>query len=262
MTNTPIKMTIADGLVRLVLDRPDRGNPIDTTFVRQLKEIAIDISQRDDVRCVLFSANGKVFSAGGDIRTFAEDRARLPHLVKLWTSDIHVAISTFMRLPAPVVAAVAGNVGGGGLGLVASADFVVAAEGAKFASGFAALGFSSDSSTTISLTQRMGWQRAKRFLMLAEVMDAKEAAACGLVDFVVPVDAVARDAEALALRLANGPTRAYAGLKDLMIRTRNNAPEAQMEEEAQTLARVVRSDDAWEGVAAFVGKRKPMFNGR
>jgi 2-(1,2-epoxy-1,2-dihydrophenyl)acetyl-CoA isomerase len=262
MTNEPITFTITDGVARLVLDRPDRGNPIDTAVVRQLKDIAVSISQRDDVRCVLITANGRVFSAGGDIRTFAEDRERLPHLVKLWTSDIHTAISTFMRMPAPVVAAVAGNVGGGGLGLMASADFVIAAEGAKFASGFAALGFSSDSSTTVSLTQRMGWQRAKRFLMLAEVLDAKEAAATGLVDFVVPTTAVAAEAEALASRLANGPTRAYAGLKTLMIRTKTNAPEAQMEEEAQTLAAVVRSDDAWEGVAAFAAKRKPVFRGR
>jgi 2-(1,2-epoxy-1,2-dihydrophenyl)acetyl-CoA isomerase len=262
MTDTPIKFNVTDGIAGLVLDRPDRGNPIDTAFVRQLKDIAVGISQRDDVRSVLITANGKVFSAGGDIRTFAEDRARLPHLVKLWTSDIHVAISTFMRMPAPVVVAVSGNVGGGGLGLVASADFVIAAEGAKFASGFAALGFSSDSSTTVSLTQRMGWQRTKRFLMLAEVMDAKEATATGLVDFVVPATAVAAEAEKLAMRLANGPTRAYAGLKTLMIRTKTNSPEVQMEEEAQTLASVVRSDDAWEGIAAFAAKRKPVFKGR
>ncbi len=262
MTHAPIKLSVADGLARLVLDQPDRGNPIDTAFVRQLKDIAVELSQRSDIRCVLISANGKVFSAGGDIRTFAEDRARLPHLVKLWTSDIHVAISTFMRLPAPVVVAVTGNVGGGGLGLVASADFVVASDGAKFASGFAALGFTSDSSTTVSLTQRMGWQRTKRFLMLAEVMEAREAAATGLVDFLVPASAVAAEAEALATRLAHGPTQAYAGLKTLMIRSRTNAPEVQMEEEAQTLASVVRSDDAWEGVAAFAGKRKPAFKGR
>lgn len=258
---TTFRFSLTDGLARIVLSRPDRGNPIDAVFARELKEIAQEISQNAAVRALLIRAEGKVFSAGGDIRVFAEAREALPLVVKQWTGELHVALATMMRMRVPVVAEVAGNVGGGGLGLVAASDFIVAGDTVKFASGFAALGFSSDSSTTTSLTQRMGWQRAKRFLMLAEVLEAPAAAAAGLVDFVVPTAAVAVEAEKLALRLAHGPTEAYGGLKRLMIATRTNAPETQMEAEAQTLAAVVRTDDAWEGISAFAAKRKPAFKG-
>ncbi len=262
MSPTVFKYSVDNGLARLVLAVPERGNPIDGTFCREIKDIAIDMSERADVRCVLISAEGKAFSVGGDIRTFAKDRAALPALVKSWTGDVHSALSRMMRMRAPVVTAVAGNVGGGSVSFVAASDIVVAAEGVKFASGFAALGFSADSGSTVTLTARMGAQRAKRFLMLAEALDARAAEAAGLVDIVVPADAVMREAEAIALRLAAGPTDAYGGIKRLMRLTHTNGPETQMEEEAQTLAAIVRTDDAWEGVTAFAAKRKAEFKGR
>lgn len=261
LSTRTIRYSVDDGLARLVLSVPERGNPIDGAFARELCQIAIDLSVRRDVRAVLISAEGKVFSVGGDIRTFASDRSALPAIVKAWTGDLHSAISRLVRMRAPVVAAVAGNVGGGSVSLVASADFVVAGEGVKFASGFAALGFSPDSGSTATLVARMGPQRAKRFLMLSEVLDARAAESAGLVDMVVPKEAVEREAEALARRLAAGPTEAYGGLKRLLRLTRTNALEAQMEEEAQTLAAVVTTDDAWEGITAFAAKRKPDFKG-
>lgn len=261
MPHTTIRYTVEDGLARLVLAVPERGNPIDGTFARELSQAVIDLSERDDLRAVLISAEGKVFSVGGDIRTFAKDRAALPTLVKTWTGDLHSAIARLIRMRAPVVTAVAGNVGGGSVSLVAAADIVVAGDGVKFASGFAALGFSADSGSTVTLSARMGIQRAKRFLMLAEVLDARAAETTGLVDLVVPMEAVKREAEAIALRLAAGPTEAYGGIKRLMRLTRTNSLETQMEEEAQTLAAVVRTDDAWEGITAFATKRAAAFKG-
>lgn len=262
MSPTTVRYTVDKGLARLVLAMPERGNPIDGTFAREMRDIAIDMSERDDVRAVLISAEGRAFSVGGDIRTFSQDRAKLPEIVKSWTGDIHSAMSRMMRMRAPVVTAVAGNVGGGSVSFVAASDIVVAGEGVKFASGFAALGFSADSGSTVTLTARMGAQRAKRFLMLAEVLDARAAEAAGLVDKVVPIDAVMAEAEAIAQRLASGPTHAYGGIKRLMRLTHTNAPETQMEEEAQTLAAIVRTDDAWEGVTAFVAKRAALFKGK
>ncbi len=261
MSPTVFKYSVADGLARLVLAAPERGNPIDGTFCREIKDIAIDMSERRDVRCCLISAEGKAFSVGGDIRTFVQDRAALPALVKSWTGDVHSAISRLMRMRAPVVTAVGGNVGGGSVSFVAASDIVIAADGVKFASGFAALGFSADSGSTVTLTARMGAQRAKRFLMLAEVLDARAAEVAGLVDKVVPAETVLAEAETIARRLAAGPTEAYGGIKRLMRLTHTNAPETQMEEEAQTLAAIVRTDDAWEGVRAFAGKRAAAFRG-
>ena len=257
-----IACSVEGGLARLVLDQPDRGNPIDGRFCRDLREIVCDLSERPDLRAVLMTARGRVFSVGGDITSFSRDRAALPGIVKTWTADLHVAIARLMRLSAPVVAAVHGNVAGGSVSLVASADIVYAVPNARFAAAFPLIGFSSDSGSTVTLTQRMGIARAKRFLLLGETLKAEEAQATGLVDFVVAEAQLQEEAEAAAMRFAAGATQAYGGIKRLMLGARTESLETQMENEAQTLASISRSDDAWEGLAAFAARRPARFRGR
>ncbi len=256
-----IDYTVENGLARVVLNDPERGNPIDGPFCRRLRDIACDISERDEVRAVLMTAQGRFFSVGGDIKSFVKDRAALPGIVKAWTADLHVAIARLMRLRAPVVAAVHGNVAGGSVSLVAAADIVHAAPSVSFSAAFPLIGFSADSGSTVTLSQRMGVARAKRFLLLGETLRAHEAQATGLVDFVSAEGQLESDAEATAQRFAAGATEAYAGIKKLMLQTRTESLETQMENEAQTLANVSRSDDAWEGLQAFAGRRQPQFKG-
>ena len=108
----------------------------------------------------------------------------------------------------------------------------------------------------------MGWARAKRFLMLSEVIDAQEAKAAGLVDFVVSDElSLIQEAETATRKLASGPTLALGAIKQLMLRARTQGAETQMEDEAQILTSIVRSDDAWEGITAFVERRQPLFTG-
>ena len=126
---------------------------------------------------------------------------------------------------------------------------------------FPAIGFSADSGSTVTLSQRMGVARAKRFLLLSETIDAAEAQRVGLVDFVTTSQALMPQAEATALELAAGPTLAYGGIKQTMLRARVQGLESQLEEEAQTLAAIARSDDVWEGLDAFKTKRLPAFRG-
>jgi 2-(1,2-epoxy-1,2-dihydrophenyl)acetyl-CoA isomerase len=259
---TSIECTIEQGLARVTLNAPDRGNPIDGVFCREIKELATVLSERDDARAVLMSGRGRYFSVGGDIKTFARERSAIPSIVKDWTSDLHSAIVRFMRMRAPVVAAVHGGVAGGSVSLVAAADIVYAADTVSFSAAFPTIGFSADSGSTVTLSQRMGYTRAKRFLLLAETLKAGEALAAGLVDFVTSADTLAKEAEAMALKLAAGPTLAYAGIKQTMLKARTQGIESQMEDEAQTLASIARSDDAWEGLMAFREKRAPKFLGK
>lgn len=257
-----LELTIDGGIARLVLNQPERGNPVDATSSRELKEVAIALSENDNVRVVLLTARGRAFSVGGDIKTFAKDRAALPTIVKAWTADFHSAIVRLMRMRAPVVAAVHGAVGGGSVSFVAACDLVYASRNVKFGSGFAQIGFSPDSGSTVTLTQRMGLSRAKRFLMLSEVLSAEEAAKAGLVDVVTDEATLMQEAEAAAQKLAQAAPLAVCGIKQLMLRTRVQGVEAQMEDEAQTLAGIARSDDAWEGINAFLQRRKPEFRGK
>ncbi len=259
---TSLECTIEGGVARLVLNQPDRGNPIDGTTSRELREVVIALSGRDDVRAVLLSARGRFFSVGGDIRTFAAERSALPGIVRTWTADLHSAIARLMRMRQPVIAAVHGGVAGGSVSLVAAADIVYAVESATFTAGFPMIGFSADSGSTVTLSQRMGFHRAKRFLLMSETITASQAEQAGLVDYLSAPDALMKDAEATAVRLAAGATQAYGGIKQTMVRARSQGLESQMEDEAQTLAAIASSDDAWEGVSAFAAKRKPQFRGR
>ena len=150
---------------------------------------------------------------------------------------------------------------GGGVALVAGCDFVVAGESVKFGSAFAQLGFSCDTGSSATLTARMGPARAKRFVLLAEVLKSDEALAAGLADRVVADDRLQAEALELAEKLARGPTRAYAEIKRLFLRAGSAQLESQLEDEAHTLAAISTTADAQEGIAAMVERRKPVFRG-
>lgn len=253
---------IDNGIAHVRLTAAERGNPFDGPFCRDMCDLSVELSCRDDVRAVLLVADGRFFSVGGDINSFLEDLSQLPRIVKAWTADVHMAITRFQRMNAPVVCVVHGDVAGGAVSLVAMSDVVFAAEGVKFNAAFSMIGFCADSGSTVSLTSRMGFSRAKRFLMLSEVLDAGQAMEAGLVDFVVPADELNASAQKMARRLAGGPTLAYGAIKRTMLSARHQPLEAQLEAEAQALAELASSEDAREGLTAFGQRRKPEFKGR
>src|SRR5580704_2500304 len=254
---TSFECTVSDGLAHIVLNQPDRGNPIDGEFCREFSLCIAELSERADVRSVLLSARGRLFSVGGDLMSLVKQEDALPRTIKAWTADLHAAIARMVRMGAPMVASVSGNVAGGSVSLMAAADLVVIAESARISSAFAKIGFSPDSGSTTTVTRRIGVARARRFFLLAETMDADAALAAGLVDYVVSDDAVVAEAEKIARELASGPTEAYGGIKRLFLQTPNRSIESQLEEEAQTLAAISRTADAQEGIKAFREKRKP-----
>jgi 2-(1,2-epoxy-1,2-dihydrophenyl)acetyl-CoA isomerase len=173
-----------------------------------------------------------------------------------------MGLQRFWQLPVPVVTAVQGFAMGGGVALLAGCDVVIAAESARLGSAFAQLGFSCDSGSSVTLTARMGMARARRFVLLAEVLKSHDALQAGLVDQVVADTELQDQALALATRLAQGPTLAYGQIKRLFLRAGNTPLEAQLEDEALTLARLSSSADAQEGVLAMVERRKPVFTGQ
>jgi len=151
---------------------------------------------------------------------------------------------------------------GGGVALLAGCDVVLAGTSARIGSAFAQLGFSCDSGSSVTLTARMGVARARRFVLLAEMLASEEAQRAGLVDQIVDDAQLQDEALALARRLAAGPTVAYGATKRLFMQAGAAQLEAQLEDEALTLARVSGTQDAQEGIAAQVEKRKPVFRGR
>ena len=261
LSTKSFECTIDVGLAHIILDRPERGNPIDGDFCREFNLCIAELSERADVRAVLLSARGRLFSVGGDLMSLVKQGDALPITIKAWTADLHTAIARMVRMRAPVIASVHGNVAGGSVSLMAAADLVVMAESARITAAFSKIGFSPDSGSTTTVTRRIGIARARRFFLLGETLDAKSALSLGLVDFVVSDSAVQSEASRIAKELASGPTEAFGGIKRLFCQTSDRSFESQLEEEAQTLAAISRTADAREGVRAFVEKRKPTFLG-
>lgn len=257
-----IRVELQDGLAILSLAQPARGNPFDGGFARDFRQVASDLLNCAGLRAVLLRADGANFSFGGDLKVFYPARDRLPPLVREWTSDLHMGLQRFWRLPVPVVTAVQGFAMGGGVALLAGCDVVIAGASTRIGSAFAQLGFSCDSGSSVTLSARMGVARARRFVLLAEVLGSEEAQRVGLVDQIVADAQLQEDALALARMLAAGPTVAYGETKRLFMQAGAAQLEAQLEDEALTLARVSATLDAQEGIAAQVEKRKPAFQGR
>src|ERR1700693_2626146 len=142
MTFSGFSVDIVEGIARLTLNDPARGNPIDGPFCQSLCEAAIQLSENPVVRCLLLSAEGKAFSYGGDISAFLADLDALPLNIKRWTATLHSAVARLQRMNAPIVTAVQGVCAGGMAGFVAGSDIVVAADNARFVAAYAGIGYS------------------------------------------------------------------------------------------------------------------------
>jgi 2-(1,2-epoxy-1,2-dihydrophenyl)acetyl-CoA isomerase len=148
------------------------------------------------------------------------------------------------------------------LSLVCAADLVLAAESAKFTVAYTRAGLVPDGSSTYFLSRIVGLRRALELTLTNRVLSAAEAMALGIVTRVVPEASLFREAQALAAELAAGPTQAFATAKRLLHSGWTGTLETQMELETRAIADIARTDDAREGIAAFIAKRVPVFQGR
>jgi len=262
MAVTAFAFEIKEGVAHITLDQAERGNPFDRKFAEDFNHLATECSVNPGVRAVLIDAKGRFFSVGGDLNALASDRDQLARFVSTATSDLHMGISRFARMNAPVVMAVHALAAGGAVALAAGADFVLAAPSAKFYAAFAGIGIVGDSGCSYFLPRRIGSRRAAQFLLLNETLSAEEAAGIGLINRVVAEEALAAEAWALATRLARGPTLAFGEMKNLLIESSTANLEGQLEAEARAMARVTRTDDAWNAMRAVLNKQKATFAGR
>ncbi|HEX5805377.1 MAG TPA: enoyl-CoA hydratase/isomerase family protein [Macromonas sp.] len=257
-----IRLDIANNVAEVVLSQPERGNPFDDHFCARLCDIANDCSENRDVRAVLIRAEGKYFSVGADLKWLGKDRAYMPRLLKGATSDLHMAIARFARGNAPVVIAVHGLAAGGSTALTAMADFALASASSKFYAAYNKIGYASDGAGSYFIPRRVGSRKAAEFLMLNQTWGADEALRHGLINRIVPDEQLLDAARALAQELASGPTVTYGEMKRLLLTTSDQPLEAQLELEAQAIARCARTDDSWNAIQSLLNKRPVEFKGR
>jgi 2-(1,2-epoxy-1,2-dihydrophenyl)acetyl-CoA isomerase len=247
------------------LNRPELLNAVDRETIAALAAAAAEAAEDNTARAVLLRGEGAHFCAGGDITMFgeltrltaAERRQDLYRTVEA----LHPLLVRLRHMPKPVVAAVQGAAAGFGLSLVLAADLALAAEDAVFACGYVHLGASPDGGMTATLPAIVGLKRATELMLLGDRFDAPRALALGLVNRIVAPDQLTAEAEALAERLAAGPSEAYARTKSLIQASLGDAFDAQLRREAENFAICAATDDFVEGVRAFLEKRRPAFTG-
>lgn len=262
MSYQTLNLEVVDGLAQLTLAQAKAGNPFNAAFCSEIMLAGNELAGRSDLRAVLIRAEGKFFSVGGDIGMFAQSLDVLPDCIREWTSGLHMGIARLQRLDAPLIASVHGVCMGGGVAMVSGCDFVIAGQSAQFGAAYPQIGYSCDAGASFGLASRMGIARARRFMLFNEMLSADQALSVGLVDEVVADDRLAAETERYARMLSQGPTRAFGEIRRLINKSLRQPLEAQLEDEAQALAKVAATADAREGVKAFAEKRKARFSGQ
>ncbi len=258
-----LEFTLTDGVATIALNRPNAANAIDVQLAQDLFAAASHCDGNPAVRAVILTGKGKMFSGGGDVPGFVAAGAGAAELLRRITSPLHAAISLLARMNAPVIVAVNGTAAGAGFSIALSGDIVLAAASAKFTMAYTRIGVSPDGSGTFFLPRLVGMLRTKELMLMNPLLTADEALAKGLVTAVVPDAELMTHATGLAQQLAAGPTLAYGELKRLLADSHSNSLESQMGLEARAIAGLAGGTrDAPEGFAAFVGKRKAVFEGR
>ena len=253
-------VAVADGVMTLCLNRPDSHNAL-SAEVRAALLAALGSARSDGaVRCVLLVANGKNFSAGGDLNAARQQ----PDPMGMWErfAGVHEFVRTVVEFEKPLVCAVHGAAAGGGLALALSADLILAAESARFVPAFTRVGILPDSGILYTLPRRIGVAQSKRILWSGEPLPAAEALRVGMIDQVTPDAELASTAQALAQRLAAGPTLVYILSKRLLDGALAGGLASRLEGERLAQAICSQSEDFREGVRAFFEKRPPRFQGR
>ena len=260
-TSDTIRWSVAGDIGRIVLDRSDGPHTISLAFTAALAQAVAEVAAAKP-RVVLLTGSGGIFCAGADIpelRQYAE--ALDVHVDKL-ISTLHPTVLQLSELPMPVVTAINGPVGGGGIGLALCGDFALAAASMKLRTGYAAIGLSPDMGTSHFITRRIGSIRARQLFMLSDPVDARQCLELGLVDEVVPDADLGARAQALCERLARAPTASMASIKQLCEGAARRNLHEQMALEQHLIEARTRSSDAREGLQAFLEKRAPRFSGR
>jgi 2-(1,2-epoxy-1,2-dihydrophenyl)acetyl-CoA isomerase len=245
------------------LDRPQAMNAWDAQLGDDLRQAVEEVAADDAVRAVVVTGAGRAFSAGADLKAgFDPTPEGLPDVGTALRERYHPIIAGIREMPKPVVAAVNGPAAGIGCSLALACDLVVAAESAYFLLAFVNIGLVPDGGSSLLVPARVGFTRAAEMAMLGERVPAPKALEWGLINRMVADDALRAEAGALADRLAEGPTRSYAGAKRQLNSWMYSRMHEQLELEASIQHELAGSGDFMEGVAAFVEKRPARFSGR
>lgn len=245
-----ILLNVEGGLARVTFNRPAYLNAMDFEMATRWREVAREVTADPSVGALILDAAGPAFCAGGDVVAMATSGASGAD-VTATAHVIHEGIRTLALSDKPIVAAVQGAVAGGGLGLMLTADYIVAADTAKFVSRYANIGLTPDLGVSTLLPAAIGQRRALQLLLQDRTIDAATALDWGLVAEVVPGAEVAARAEAVARFWLENATAAFGQAKRLVRAGADRTFAENLDDEAASIGARFDTDESRARVAAF-----------
>ena len=264
MTYKCLLYAIEDGVATLTLNRPERLNALGDTLRDDLHHAMIRASRDPDIRVIVLTGAGKGFCSGGDVKAMneaKENRAERPLLDRI--APLRDRVLLAMRdAPQPIIAAVNGAAAGAGMNIALGCDIRLASTTARFGETFVKRGLHVDWGGTYFLPRLVGMAKACELIFTGEMIDAAEALRLGLVSAVYPPEALMPAVRDLARKIAAGPPIAIRLAKRALYH--GEGADLRSALEFETFAQNVCSEteDAKEGIRAFVEKRAPAFRGR
>jgi enoyl-CoA hydratase/carnithine racemase len=255
-----VSLAVDGGVGTIRLDRP-KMNAISLQVQAELREVAAEAGERDDVKAVVLWGGERVFAAGNDVK----EMAGLSHTEMVKASySITSAVTAVARIPKPVVAAITGYALGGGCELALAADVRFAADDAQLGQPEVLLGIIPGAGGTQRLSRLVGPSRAKDIIFTGRFVQAEEALAIGMVDRLFPADQVHAEAVAWAGRFAHAASYAVRAAKESIDRGLEVDLETGLEIERQQFAGLFATEDRATGMQSFVenGPGKARFEGR
>ncbi len=254
---------VQDGVGTVTLNRPDKLNAFAGRMRQELSQAVSQVANDDAVRCVVITGAGRAFCAGADIGYMKEliansDEAAFADLVEAGRD----VVTTIRSVAKPVVASVNGPAAGGGANLALACDIRIASDRASIGQTFNKIGLHPDWGGTYFLPRLVGASKALELIFTGEMTAAEEAARLGLFNRVVPHDELGAETAALCRSLADKPPLALSLAKRAVYASENRTLSEMLDAELDHQVRCFRSDDAREGLQAFLEKREPMFHGR
>ncbi|HVF78152.1 MAG TPA: enoyl-CoA hydratase [Solirubrobacteraceae bacterium] len=246
------------------LNRPDALNAWNHRLGIELLDAVRRVADDDDVRAVCVTGSGRAFSSGADLRDLTARNVTPEGHIDVHTTLTtlyHPILTTLRRMPKPVIAAINGPAVGIGCSLALTCDLLVAAESAYMLLAFVNIGLVPDGGSLALISTRVGTGRAAQMAMLGERIPASDLRRWGLVNDVMPDHEFQDHVLMLLDRLADGPTRSYAGSKEQLNQWMYANLDEQLELEARIQQEMAQTADFREGVTAFLEKRPPKFAG-
>jgi 2-(1,2-epoxy-1,2-dihydrophenyl)acetyl-CoA isomerase len=258
----------ADGLATITLNRPDAMNALNTEAKVALRDAVRRAAGDPAVRAVLLTGNGRAFCVGQDLKehigSLAADREN-PGSGGTWKTvreHYNPTVTAITGMPKPVVAAVNGVAAGAGASLAFACDLRIIADTAAFNTSFAGVALTADSGASWTLPRLVGHAKAMELLLFPQTIPADRALELGLANRVVPAAELAAVAGALARELAEGPTVAYAAIKESVAYAADHSMVEALAKEEELQTRAGGSEDHTIAVEAFLKKEKPVYRGK